>query len=67
MPASESTVMGLKVTKEDICELVEGHDWELATQELVKLQAEATEEQASLEEEEATSEEQLSTTNLKDM
>ena len=53
-PAPESTVMedivalgmtmSLEVT-EDICELVEGHEWELSTQELVELQAEAMEEQ----------------------
>lgn len=76
-PAPESTVledivslgrtMGLEVTEEDICELVEDHDRELFTQELVELQAEATQEQASLEEEEATSEEQLSFMELKDI
>ena len=46
-PAPELTVMeeivalgrnmGLEVTEEDICELVEGHNRELSTQELVKL------------------------------
>ncbi|XP_066471611.1 uncharacterized protein [Tiliqua scincoides] len=59
--------MGLEVTEEDVCELVEDHDQELFTQELVRLQTEATQEQASLEEEEATSEEQLSSTELKDI
>nr|XP_020639408.1 metallo-beta-lactamase domain-containing protein 2 [Pogona vitticeps] len=58
--------MGLEVTEEDICELVVGHDWELSTQELVELQAEAMEEQASLGEEEP-GEEQLSTTKLKEL
>ncbi|XP_072846907.2 major centromere autoantigen B [Pogona vitticeps] len=75
-PTLESTVMhivalgrtmGLEVTEEDICELVEGHDQELFTQELVELQAEATEEQASLEEEEEPGEEQPSTTKLKEL
>ncbi|XP_077785648.1 uncharacterized protein LOC144327885 [Podarcis muralis] len=46
--------------------LVEEHDHELTTQELVELQAEAAQEQASLEEEEAT-EERLSSKELKDI
>nr|XP_020671309.1 tigger transposable element-derived protein 1-like [Pogona vitticeps] len=54
-PAPESTVMqdivalgrniGLEVAEEDICELVEGHDQELTTQELVEMQGEAMEEE----------------------
>ena len=58
--------MGLEVTEEDICELVVGHDWELSTQELVELQAEAMEEQAFLGDEEEPGEEQLSTSKLKE-
>ncbi|XP_078233580.1 fidgetin-like protein 1 isoform X4 [Pogona vitticeps] len=68
-PAPESRVMedivalgrnmDFEVT-EDICELVEGHNQDLSTQELVELQAEATEEQ-----EEEPGEEQLSTSELK--
>ncbi|XP_033001754.1 tigger transposable element-derived protein 1-like [Lacerta agilis] len=58
--------MGLEVTEEDVCELVEEHDHELTTQELVELQAEAMQEQASLEEEEAT-EERLSSKELRDI
>ena len=51
-PAPESTVMqdivalgrnmGLEVTEGDITELVEGHDQDLSTQELVEMQAQAT-------------------------
>ncbi|XP_060135422.1 tigger transposable element-derived protein 1-like [Zootoca vivipara] len=59
--------MGLEVTEEDVCELVEDHDQELSIQELVKLQAEATQEQTPLEEEEVPIEEQLSSTELKDI
>ncbi|XP_077782983.1 uncharacterized protein LOC144327444 [Podarcis muralis] len=59
-------IMGLEVTEEDISELVEEHDHELTTQELVELQAEAAQEQASLEEEEAT-EERLSSKELRDI
>ncbi|XP_034987686.1 tigger transposable element-derived protein 1 [Zootoca vivipara] len=46
--------------------LVEDHD-QLSTQELVELQAGATQEQTPLEEEEVTIEEQLSSTELKDI
>nr|XP_034983735.1 tigger transposable element-derived protein 1-like [Zootoca vivipara] len=59
--------MSLEVKEEDVCELVEDHDQELSIQELVKLQAEATQEQTPLEEEEVPIEEQLSSTELKDI
>ncbi|CAI5768505.1 zinc finger protein 397-like isoform X1 [Podarcis lilfordi] len=52
--------------EEDVSELVEEHDHELTTQELVELQAEAAQVQASLEEEEAT-EERLSSKELRDI
>ena len=54
--------IGLNVNEEDIAELVEGHDQELTTQELVDLQAEAREEP---EEEEEAERAQLSTSDLK--
>ncbi|CAH2318161.1 Hypothetical predicted protein [Pelobates cultripes] len=75
-PAPESTVleeivslgrtMGLEVTEEDVYELVEEHDRDLTTEELVELQEAATEEQTAFEEEEEMSEEQLSSTELKE-
>ncbi|CAH2253845.1 tigger transposable element-derived 1-like [Pelobates cultripes] len=75
-PAPESTVleeeivslgrtMGLEVNEEDVCELVEGHDRELTTEDLVELQKQAMEEQISFEEEE-TSKEQISSRELKE-
>ncbi|XP_034989663.1 tigger transposable element-derived protein 1-like [Zootoca vivipara] len=80
-PAPETTVLedivslardiGLEVTVEDVCELLEEHDQdqELSTEELVELQAEATQEetQTPLEEEEAEVEEHVSSTELKDI
>ncbi|XP_063307083.1 tigger transposable element-derived protein 1-like isoform X3 [Pelobates fuscus] len=57
--------MGLEVTEEDVCELVEGQYSELTTEDLVELQKEAMGEQISFEEEE-TSEEQLSSRELKE-
>ncbi|CAH2249687.1 Hypothetical predicted protein [Pelobates cultripes] len=56
--------MGLEVTEEDVYELVEEHDRDLTTEELVELQKEAMEEQTEGEEE--MSEEQLSSTELKE-
>ncbi|CAH2293997.1 Hypothetical predicted protein [Pelobates cultripes] len=58
--------MGLEVTEEDVYELVEEHDHDLTTKELVELQKEAIEEQIAFEEEEEMSEEQLSSTELKE-
>ncbi|CAH2246246.1 Hypothetical predicted protein [Pelobates cultripes] len=58
--------MGLEVTEEDVYELVEEHDRDLTTEELVELQKEAMEEQIAFEEEEEMSEEQLSSTELKE-
>ncbi|CAH2296251.1 Hypothetical predicted protein [Pelobates cultripes] len=58
--------MGLEVTEEDVCELVEEHDRDLTTEELVELQKEAMEEQIAFEEEEEMSEEQLSSMELKE-
>lgn len=75
-PAPESTILeeivslgrtiGLEVTEDDVCELVEGHDRELTTEDLLELQQEAMEESMFLEEEEETSEEQLSSGELKE-
>ncbi|CAH2276002.1 Hypothetical predicted protein [Pelobates cultripes] len=75
-PAPESTVleeivslgrtMGLEVTEEDVYKLVEEHDRDLTTEELVELQKEAVEEQIAFEEEEEMSEEQLFSTKLKE-
>ncbi|XP_034958419.2 tigger transposable element-derived protein 1-like [Zootoca vivipara] len=77
-PAPETTVLedivslgrdiGLEVTAEDVCELLEGQDQELSTQELVELQAEVTQEetQTPLEEEEAEVE-HVSSMELKDI
>ncbi|CAH2294834.1 Hypothetical predicted protein [Pelobates cultripes] len=59
--------MGLEVTEEDVYQLVEEHDRDLTTEELVELQKEAMEEQTAFEEEEEEmSEEQLSSTALKE-
>ncbi|CAH2248995.1 tigger transposable element-derived 1-like [Pelobates cultripes] len=76
VPAPESAVleeivslgrtMDLEVTEEDVYELVEEHDRDLTTEELVELQKEAMEEQIAFEEEEKMNEEQLSSTELKE-
>ncbi|CAH2327822.1 tigger transposable element-derived 1-like [Pelobates cultripes] len=58
--------MCLEVTEEDVYKLVEEHDRDLTTEELVELQKEAMEEQTAFEEEEKMSEEQLSSTELKE-
>ncbi|CAH2222528.1 Hypothetical predicted protein [Pelobates cultripes] len=58
--------MGLEMTEEDVYELVEEHDRDLTTEELVELQKEAMEEQIAFEEEEEMSKEQLSFTELKE-
>ncbi|CAH2248879.1 Hypothetical predicted protein [Pelobates cultripes] len=58
--------MSLKVTEEDVYELVEEHDHDITTEELVELQKEPMEEQTAFEEEEEMSEEQLSSTELKE-
>ncbi|CAH2220425.1 Hypothetical predicted protein [Pelobates cultripes] len=58
--------MGLEVSEEDVYELVEEHDRDLTTEDLVELQKELMEEQISFEEEEEMSEEQLSSMEIKE-